>query len=105
MRVYIAGPYAKGDTAVNVRNAMSAGHLVMNTGHHPFIPHLFHFMHMHSPRSQQEWMDLDLEFLPMCDAIVRLPGESSGSDAEVSLAHELNLEIYFGIEEFLAAVA
>lgn len=32
MRVYIAGPYTKGDVAVNVRNAIEAGNMVAGCG-------------------------------------------------------------------------
>lgn len=83
MKVYIAGPYTKGDVAVNVRNAIIAGNIAADFGHVPFIPHLSHFWHMQCPHEYEFWMEQDLEWLKMCDALLRLPGESAGADQEV----------------------
>lgn len=100
MRVYIAGPYTKGDVALNVRDAILAGDAVLKAGHTPFIPHLTHFWHMVCPGPYQQWIDLDLKWLPLCDALIRLPGESSGADGEATLARTLGIPVYT-LEEFL----
>lgn len=39
MRVYIAGPYTKGDVVENVRAAVFAGDEVFEAGHSPYVPH------------------------------------------------------------------
>ena len=105
MKVYIAGPYTQGDVAVNVRQAMMAGLEVMRYGHYPFIPHLFHFVHLVSPQDYSTWIELDLEFLPTCDALLRLPGPSKGADAEVIEARKLGMPVYASMAEFLEATA
>ncbi len=103
MKVYIAGPYSKGDVAVNVRNAIMAGNMVAQRGHIPFIPHLTHFWHMLTPREYQFWLDQDIEWLKDCDAILRLDGESSGADNEMRLAEKWGLLIYHSVFEIPTA--
>ncbi len=101
MKVYIAGPITKGDTVVNVRTAILAADRVLAAGHVPFVPHLYHFWHFLSPHSYDDWMRLDDEWLRMCEALIRLPGESAGSDIEVQVADGLGLPIFEGVDEFL----
>ncbi len=105
MKVYVAGPYTNGDVAVNVRNAIQAGVQLLDAGHHPFIPHLSHFIHMQSPRPYEVWIALDNAFLPNCDALIRLPGKSSGADDEADLARELGITVYPSVKSFLAGDA
>jgi len=100
MKVYIAGPYTKGDVAQNVRDAINAGEEVLMRGDFPFIPHMTHFWHMIYQHSWNYWMDYDLEWLKTCDAVVRLPGESAGADIEVKAALKLGLKVYNGVEEY-----
>lgn len=101
MRVYVAGPYTKGDVAVNVRNAMEAGIQLLEAGHQPYVPHLTHFLHMHKPQPYVVWTELDNAYLPYCEAMICLPGESTGADAEVVLAHSLHIPVFNSVEQFL----
>lgn len=103
MRVYVAGPYTKGDVAVNVANAIDAGTVLAEEGFYPFIPHLFHFWHFRSRQSYEFWTNQDMEWLKVCHALIRLPGESAGADAEVAEAVRLGIEVYDSVLEFLAA--
>ena len=93
-KVYVAGPYTKGDQAVNVRTAIMAANRLMDEGHHPYTPHLTHFHHLLFPRRYEDWMELDFAFLRHCDALLRLPGESSGADREVALADKLGIPVF-----------
>ncbi len=99
-RVYIAGPYTKGDVVLNVRNAVLAADRVHALGFTPFVPHLTHLWHLISPHDYEFWLALDLEWLAVCDYLVRLPGESAGADREVeyALAHEIS--VFGGVGEF-----
>lgn len=101
MRVYIAGPYTGGDPVLNTRRAVEAAEAVIATGHTPFVPHLTHLWHLISPHAVEFWYDYDLEWLAVCDCIMRLPGESPGADAEVKEGRARGLAIYT-LEEFLA---
>lgn len=104
LKIYIAGPYTHGDTAEHVREAILVGLAVADLGHAPFIPHLYHFAHMLSPRPYEFWMTLDLTWLAACDGVLRLPGHSPGADREVERAKVLGLPVYFGLAAFAEAV-
>ena len=101
MRVYVAGPYTKGDVALNVRRALAAGQQLVEAGHAPFVPHLTHFWHLVFPGPYEQWIRLDLEWLPFCNALVRLSGESAGADGEVKVAMSLGIPCYTSVEAFL----
>lgn len=94
IRVYVAGPYTKGDVAVNVREAILAGGRIYDAGMVPFVPHLTHFWHTVAPRPYEDWLRLDMEWLRVCDALLRLPGDSSGADKEVAEAVRLGLPCF-----------
>jgi hypothetical protein len=79
--VYVASPYTKGDVAVNVRNNIEAADRLAVAGFAPFVPLLTHFWHLLFPHPYEFWCKQDMDWLERCDAIVRLPGESSGADA------------------------
>ncbi|MBT9176609.1 MAG: hypothetical protein DDT20_00929 [Firmicutes bacterium] len=101
LKVYIAGPYTKGDVVANVRAAIMAGDKVFRAGYTPFIPHMnmiWHFLH---PADAQQWYDWDLEWLPLCQALIRIPGDSLGADKEVIRAGELRIPVYYSVEHFL----
>lgn len=97
-KIYVAAPYTKGDVAVNVRNAFEAANHLADLGFAPFVPHSTHFWHMMFPRPYEFWLDLDNQFLPCCDALLRLPGESSGADKEVELAKSLDIPVFYDVE-------
>lgn len=99
MKIYIAGPYTKGDVGQNVRTAIMDGDYVSRLGHFPFIPHLTHFWHLVLPHEYQFWLDQDIEWLKICDAVLRLDGESAGADKEVELAKSLGKPIYYSVFE------
>jgi len=100
MIIFIAGPYAKPDPVINTRNAILAAEEVLKRGHIPYIPHLCHLWHLVSPHEEGFWSEYDLKFLPLCHAILRLPGESKGADKEVRIAEEeLFLTVFRDIDE------
>ena len=100
MKVYIAGPYTKGDVGENVHTAIKVAEQVVNMGHTPFVPHLSHFWHLIRPRPYEFWLDYDLVWLRVCDVVLRYPGESLGADREVRVAEEAGIPVCHGIDEF-----
>lgn len=98
MRIYVAGPYSKGDVFANIRRAVQAGTALIKRGHSPFVPHLTGFWDFLTPLDYEEWLAYDMEWVRVCDAILRLPGESSGADREVAFAKELGKPVYFAVE-------
>ena len=97
-RVYVAGPYTHGDVAVNVRNAYDAARQLADAGFAPFVPHHTHFWHLIFPRPYEDWLKLDLAFLPVCHALLRLPGKSSGADGEVKAAEEAGIPVFHDLQ-------
>jgi len=104
-RVYVAGPYTQGDVAVNVRKAYEAANQLADLGFAPFVPHATHFWHMLFPRPYEFWLDLDNQFLPCCDGVLRLAGPSSGADKEVNLARKLGIPVFTTIEALVTHFA
>lgn len=97
MKIYIAGPYTKPNPEWNTRFAIYTGDYVASLGHTVFIPHLTHYWHLVKPHEYEFWMKQDFEWLKMCDALLRIPGESAGADREVQLAKELGMPVYYSI--------
>ena len=99
MKIYVAGPYSKGDVAINVRDAILAGDFVAAIGHVPFIPHLTHFWHLVQPHPYEFWLEQDMEWLKVCDAILRLEGDSAGADKEVERAKANGICVYYSLSD------
>lgn len=103
-KVYIAGPYSKGDVAENVHKALETWHTLKDLGFSPYCPHLTHFLHLHKPRPYTEWLEYDKDWLPSCDAILRIAGDSTGADSECQLAKECQIPVFTSIEDLLKAL-
>lgn len=99
IKVYIASPYTLGDIAVNVKNQMDIADQLIGAEYAPFVPLYSHFQHMAHPRPYEDWVKLDNEWVTVCDCVLRLPGESKGADAEVQLALDNNMLIFYSIQQ------
>jgi len=100
MKVYIAGPYTKGDTEKNVIRMIRVAERVVEVGHTPFVCLLYHFWHLESPHEYSYWMALDHSWIEACDALVWLDGESSGTQEDIAVAEELGIAVYSEDEFF-----
>lgn len=98
-KIYIASPYTVGDVAVNVKRQIDVASKLIDMGYAPFWPLHSHFLHMAHPKEYETWMEIDLDWLIDCDAVLRLPGESKGADREVVLAAEHNIPVCFKLED------
>ena len=98
--VYIAGPYT-GNEGRNVRHAMAVASNLMASGLVPYVPHLSHFMDIVFPHDYEEWIAYDLEWLRVCDVLLRLPGESTGADRETKQAEEWGIPVYYSLQELM----
>jgi hypothetical protein len=99
VRVYVAGPYRKPDPCVNTRAAVDAADYLLSLRGLPFtfcpyVPHLTHLWHTMSPKPDRFWLDYDIVWLRHCDAVLRLPGESSGADAEIVVARNMSIPVF-----------
>ena len=99
-RIYIAGPYTAGDVAQNVKRAMDIANDLIELGHAPYCPHLTHFLHMNNYQPYEKWLEIDLAYLEIADAVIRLPGESKGADREVEFAEKNHIKVFLSLDDF-----
>lgn len=124
-RIYIAGPISKGNLADNVNQATAAFVALAKLGYAPMCPHwsvyakdcgagLFHedegtnwesYCHVvgdaagHPDMTHADWLGIDLPWVEVSHAVLRLPGESTGADIEVEHAKTNGLPVFRSIEE------
>jgi hypothetical protein len=104
MRIYIAGPYTaatKEERIGNVNRAIDAALALYKKGHHPFIPHLTHYVDERAAGlgvaiTRDEYVrNWDSPWLEACDALVLL-ADSPGAKEEFEAARGLGKTIYIG---------
>jgi hypothetical protein len=103
VRIYLAGPISVGNMADHVRNAIHEADRLMEAGHSPFVPQLSVFWQAMTGQEYERWLTYDHEWIAVCDALIRLPGESKGADREITWARELRVPVFFSVDAFLAA--
>lgn len=95
--VYVAGPYTNPDPVKNTRAAVLLGDTLTGEGLcTAYVPHLSLFHHYLTPHPLGWWYEFDLTILRRCDALFRMPGESTGADAEVEFARTLPIPVFEG---------
>ena len=87
--IYIASQYTKGDPLENAERQLLVADRLMDLGLAPFPPLYTHYQHTLKPRPYEDWTRADNVWVDLCDALIRLPGPSSGADDEVELAGKL----------------
>lgn len=98
--VYVAGPYSSPDPVENMNKACKLATKMREDGVVTIIlPHLSGLWHLVDPAPYEEWLRFDLELMDRCDAVYRFPGASSGADAEVKVAVESNIPVFYDLEE------
>lgn len=98
---YVSGPMTVGDWDTNIRRGIDAGEEVYKAGFLPFIPHCFEAWGKRHPKSWEDWMEIDLQWVEACDALLRIPGESKGADIEVAHALKLAKPVAYAIPELV----
>lgn len=99
--VYVAGPYTTGDPVVNTQAAVAAANELLAAGVVPIVPHLTMLWHLISPKPLVEWYEYDNAVLRRCDALLRLPGKSSGADQEAANAVDMGLPVFSTVKGVL----
>ncbi len=93
--VYIAGPYTHPDPVQNTHEVIRVAAELVDKGLvTPFVPHLTLLWHLVDPRPLDFWYEYDVAMLARCDALLRLPGDSTGADREVAFAKERGLPVF-----------
>lgn len=100
MRVYIAGPMSKGLWENNTRQAVDAAAILLKNDFEPFIPHLYTLVSLvHGDIHYERWMAMDFAYIRVCDAVLRLSGESAGADREVTYAGTRNIPVFTNLAD------
>lgn len=95
-RVYVTGPLnGDGTTSKedNVRRAIEAGKLILDRGYAPFVPHLTWYADPNDEHGYGNWIESDLAWVEVADALLRLRGYSAGTDVECGRAMELGIPV------------
>lgn len=106
-RVYVAGPISKGDLNHNINQARDAGMRLMRAGFAPLVPHLTCYMGGDVPEvlpngtTAEDWYGIDLPWVAVADAVLRLPGESAGADLEVNFARYHFIPVYESVDDII----
>jgi hypothetical protein len=119
-RVYLAGPITKGCLAHNINQATDAFIALCKKGYAPFAPHWSCYSGRANKTAEghvvafagvtpnelthEDWYGLDLAWVEVSDAVLRLPGESRGADLEVACARGRGIPVFHSVEELLAGL-
>ncbi len=93
LRVYVAGPISS-DPMLGVQRATAASRDLFLDGMAPFVPH-WDTLWMLPDGNWPAYLEFDLEFVSVCDAVYRLGGESRGADKEVEVAKHLGIPVFY----------
>lgn len=107
LRIYVAGPYGRKnglsdeECEKNVQKAIEVARLLVRRGHIPFLPHLYHYLHVdwENTLEEDEWWQMSATWIPFCEALFRIEGYSSGSDGEVEVAQSLGKSIFYSMDD------
>jgi hypothetical protein len=113
MLILIAGPYRSGtgdDPALMARNLEKleeAAWPIFRAGHVPMIGEWVALPVLRSagaggvtdPLAEQVMYPTAERLLAHCDAVLRLPGDSTGADQDVAIARERGLPVYSDVSE------
>lgn len=103
-KIYIAGPYTDEDDEVvedNVLKAITVADQISKLGFRPFIPHLFHYWDKEFEHGYEFWMEQGSSWLSVCDGLLRIPGESTGSNREVHQASQEDIPTFSSILQLI----
>ena len=94
-RIYISGPLtSSGNVLDNLARAMDAARALIAAGFAPFSPHLTYHVDPGETIPHATWMEIELPWVTVADALLRLPGESLGADLEVARAEEAGIPVF-----------
>lgn len=124
-RVYIAGAISRGDLAHNVNQATEAFVALAEAGFAPHCPHWS--VYSAGPAesvdgnplavkgwgtaagapglSHADWLEIDLAWVRVAAAVLRLPGKSVGADRECEYARAVGIPVFDTVAEVVAWAA
>lgn len=116
MLILIAGPYRSGTgddpalMAANLDRLEAAAWPVFDAGHVPMIGEWVALPVLRSagepsptaPFAERVMYPTAERLLQHCDAVLRLPGESTGADQDVAIARQRGIPVYFDLADIPA---
>ncbi len=113
MLILIAGPYRSGTgddpakMAENLKRLEKPSHALFRAGHVPMIGEWVALPVWHAAGGARIGDDLYEEIfhpvagrlLALCDAVLRLPGDSKGADNDVRIARERGIPVYYSLQD------
>lgn len=103
-RVYIASPYSFGNKEELVKKQFEIAYHLLKMGFNPYAPLYNHFIQDAYPDvdSNFSWIELDKEWLELCDILVRFHFKdengveipSQGADEEEAHAKALGIHVF-----------
>jgi hypothetical protein len=101
-RIYISGPLtSSGNVMENLERAMHAARALIDAGFAPFCPHLTYHVDPGGEYPHDLWMAIELPWVSVADAVLRLPGESLGAEIEVAEARRLGTPVFTTVADLL----
>jgi hypothetical protein len=98
--VYVAGPISSsGEVFDNLHAGVKWGRRMMLDGLAPFVPH-FDAWYFLPDGNWNAYLELDLEYVAVADALFRIDGVSKGADLECEIARSLGIPV-FAEDEYL----
>lgn len=102
--IYIAGPYrgtpgVNGDHMSNCHDAYAVWHHFWQNHVCAICPHWSCSQQLVTPLGDCDWLAFTMAQMTLCKAVYRMPGHSSGSDAEVRAARELGIPVFHDLAE------
>lgn len=93
LRVYVAGPISS-NVFEGLHRGNAAGRQLFLDGLAPFVPHFDAFWFL-PDGNWRAYLEYDLEYVSVCDAVYRLAGESKGADLECRIAEEHDIPVFY----------
>ncbi|MES2156011.1 MAG: DUF4406 domain-containing protein [bacterium] len=97
LRVYVAGPISS-DVFEGVHRGMRAGRQLFLDGLAPYVPHWDALLFL-PEGNWKPYLEWDLEYVALMEAVWRLEGESAGADLECDRALALGIPVFYEGDE------
>lgn len=99
-RVYISGPITLGDRTHNFAQACQLQKQLMKMGAACLNP-MLSMLHPDAwTIDHDDWVDSDLPWVAVADAVFRIPGESTGAERECEFAQERGIPVFVTFHDF-----
>lgn len=101
-RIYISGPIRVGDRNWNLYQSLMAHERLLREGFAVYNPMPSMQLPFNDAKFGGEILLLqDFCWIDVCDALLRLPGESIGGDLEVKHAEKVRVPVYYDLEALI----